>query len=85
MNMEVREKTDDSIIAAVDTRSASASDVELDAIKEERLLRKLDLHLVPGLALVFLLSYLDRANVANARLEGLAVDLHISTFDLIEV
>lgn len=34
----------------------------LDAIDEKKLLRKLDWHLVPGLTLLFLLSFLDRSN-----------------------
>ena len=33
-----------------------------DAIDEKKLLRKLDWHLVPGLAVLFLLSFLDRSN-----------------------
>lgn len=68
-----------------------------DAIDEKKLLRKLDWHLVPGLTLLFLLSFLDRSNgkspsrsphlplahplsVGNARIEGLATDLHMSMF-----
>ena len=33
-----------------------------DAIDEKKLLRKLDWHLVPGLTVLFLLSFLDRSN-----------------------
>jgi len=33
-----------------------------DAIDEKKLLRKLDWHLIPGLTLLFLLSFLDRSN-----------------------
>jgi hypothetical protein len=47
-------------------------------LSEKKLLRKLDLYLVPGVALLYLLSFLDRANVANARLEGLERDLGLS-------
>jgi hypothetical protein len=67
-------------------------------LSEKKLLRKLDLYLVPGVAvsssqtwhpridhsnpnpnqLLYLLSFLDRANVANARLEGLEKDLGLS-------
>lgn len=47
-------------------------------LSEKKLLRKLDLHLVPGVALLYLLSFLDRANVANGRLEGLERDLGLS-------
>ena len=33
-----------------------------DGIDEKKLLRKLDWHLVPGLTLLFLLSFMDRSN-----------------------
>ena len=36
-----------------------------DVIDERKLLRKLDLHLLPGLTLLFLLSFLDRSNGNN--------------------
>ena len=45
---------------------------------EKKLLRKLDRHLLPGVCLLYLLSFLDRANVANAKLEGLDADLHMT-------
>ena len=47
-------------------------------ISEKSLLRKLDFHLLPALTLLYLLSFLDRSNVANARLEGLTTDLHMT-------
>lgn len=47
-------------------------------INEKALLRKLDRKLLPALTLLYLLSFLDRSNVANARVEGLVVDLHMS-------
>lgn len=47
-------------------------------INEKALLRKLDRKLLPALTLLYLLSFLDRSNVANARVEGLVVDLHMT-------
>lgn len=47
-------------------------------IQEKALLRKLDLKLLPALTLLYLLSFLDRSNVANARLEGLTTDLNMT-------
>ena len=49
-----------------------------EAINERALLRKLDLTLLPALTLLYLLSFLDRSNVGNARIEGLATDLHMT-------
>ncbi|KAL8776710.1 MAG: hypothetical protein Q9213_008169 [Squamulea squamosa] len=67
------------------TSPSSHSDDESDrvyAVKDKALLRKLDLKLLPALTLLYLLSFLDRSNVANARVEGLVKDLHMSELDL---
>lgn len=50
-------------------------------LSEKKLLRKLDAHLIPGVTTLYLLSFLDRSNVANARLEGLEADLGLSGAD----
>ncbi|KAH7407407.1 major facilitator superfamily domain-containing protein [Cadophora sp. MPI-SDFR-AT-0126] len=52
-----------------------------DAAATKRLLRKLDLRLLPFLALLYLLSFLDRTNIGNARLFGLEADLGMSGID----
>ncbi|KAK7534992.1 major facilitator superfamily domain-containing protein [Phyllosticta citribraziliensis] len=54
---------------------AEYDDIETGAVDEKKLLGKLDLHLLPGVAILYLLSFLDRSNVANAKLEGLTKDL----------
>ena len=46
-----------------------------DAAREARLLRKMDIRLIPVLALLYLMSFLDRGNIGNARLAGLEKDL----------
>lgn len=58
---------------------ASSSVVEAGSgINEKALVRKLDLKLLPPVTLLYLLSFLDRSNVGNAKLEGLTQDLHMS-------
>lgn len=47
-------------------------------INERAFIRKLDLRLIPGIALLYLLSFLDRANVANATLFSLNEELGLS-------
>ncbi|KAJ5674360.1 uncharacterized protein N7477_004294 [Penicillium maclennaniae] len=42
---------------------------------EKTLLRKLDYKLLPPLTILYLLSFLDRSNVGNAKLEGMATDV----------
>jgi len=43
--------------------------------QERLLLRKLDLRILPILCLLYLLAYLDRSNLGNARLQGLPEDI----------
>ncbi|KAL8758229.1 MAG: hypothetical protein Q9199_001639 [Rusavskia elegans] len=45
---------------------------------DRRLLWKLDLRLIPWLCLLYLISFLDRTNIGNARLVGLEDDLNIT-------
>lgn len=42
---------------------------------------KVDLWLIPWLSLLYLLSFLDRTNIGNARLEGMEADLGMVTGD----
>ncbi|KAF2156471.1 pantothenate transporter liz1 [Myriangium duriaei CBS 260.36] len=44
--------------------------------REKRLVRKLDRNVVPLVCVLFMLSFLDRSNVGNARTAGMATDLH---------
>ncbi|KAL5513452.1 hypothetical protein ACEPAH_3851 [Sanghuangporus vaninii] len=46
---------------------------------EKKLLRKIDLHIVPTLWVLYTLSYLDRANIGNAKSGGMEEDLNLSS------
>lgn len=46
-------------------------------IDEKKLVRKIDLRLLPLFIVLYLLSFLDRGNIGNAKIEGLAEDLHL--------
>lgn len=48
---------------------------EFDTKSTKRLLRKIDFALIPFLSLLYLLSFLDRTNIGNARLAGLEASL----------
>ncbi|KAK5173831.1 uncharacterized protein LTR77_002512 [Saxophila tyrrhenica] len=53
--------------------SDTSGDVERSGdINERALIRKLDFRLLPAVTVLYLLSFLDRSNVANAKVEGLA-------------
>ncbi|PPJ50196.1 hypothetical protein CBER1_05219 [Cercospora berteroae] len=48
------------------------------AALEKKLVRRLDWRLMPTITIMFLMNYLDRINVSNARLAGLQEDLGMS-------
>ncbi|KIW83497.1 hypothetical protein Z517_02742 [Fonsecaea pedrosoi CBS 271.37] len=45
--------------------------------EEKKILRKIDVRLVPVLAFLYLVSFIDRANIGNARVAGLEKDLKL--------
>ncbi|TVY84627.1 putative transporter [Lachnellula suecica] len=56
----------------------AGSEIDFSTINEKEVLRKMDLHLLPMLSLLYLISFLDRGNIGNAKIEGLTQDLHMS-------
>ncbi|KAI2468774.1 MFS general substrate transporter [Annulohypoxylon bovei var. microspora] len=48
-------------------------------LDEKKILRKMDIRLIPMLAVLYLLSFLDRGNIGNAKIEGLQEDLRMSS------
>ncbi|OJD28890.1 mfs transporter [Diplodia corticola] len=55
--------------------------VTFDPKAEARLRWKLDLYIVPTVALLYLFCFIDRANIGNARLAGLEKDLGLEGYD----
>ena len=56
-------------------------DVTLDSFSHldiKKILRKTDLRLIPMLTILYLLSFLDRGNIGNAKILGLTEDLNIT-------
>lgn len=54
------------------------SEVDFSHINSKKVLRKMDIRLIPNLALLYLLSFLDRGNIGNARIQGLTEDLRLT-------
>ncbi|KIJ64455.1 hypothetical protein HYDPIDRAFT_90046 [Hydnomerulius pinastri MD-312] len=48
-----------------------------DSAEDRALLRKVDLRLLPVLTLLYLLSFLDRSNIGNAKIDGMLTDLGV--------
>jgi hypothetical protein len=51
----------------------------IDPSVEKDVVRKFDRRIVPWLFGMFLLCFLDRANIGNAKIEGLGEDLHLTS------
>lgn len=49
------------------------------ALIDRKLVWKLDLVMIPWLSLLYLLAFLDRTNIGNAKIAGLGEDLHMNT------
>ncbi|KAH8826913.1 major facilitator superfamily transporter [Flagelloscypha sp. PMI_526] len=69
-----KKKSDDISSADVKVETSSVGPT-FDKNATKRLLRKIDFALIPFLALLYLLSFLDRTNIGNARLANLEKDL----------
>lgn len=48
-------------------------------LDEAAVLRKVDLHVLPVVSVLYLLAYLDRGNIGNAKIENLPQSLDLST------
>lgn len=51
---------------------------KFDTKRRKKLLRKIDWRLLPVLSLFYLISFMDRANIGNAKLQGLEEDLKLT-------
>lgn len=59
----------------------AAKDAEWKAAQNKKLLKKIDIRLIPFLILMYLLNFLDRSNLAQARLGSLEADLGMKGTD----
>jgi hypothetical protein len=61
--------------AIVSIHLPSLEEEGLRVVQDRKLLWKLDLTLIPWLCILYLLSFLDRTNIGNAKIAGLQKDL----------
>ncbi|KAJ6020471.1 hypothetical protein N7540_005975 [Penicillium herquei] len=54
-------------------------DVTFSPEEEKALVRKIDLMLLPVIWIMYLLSYMDRTNIANAKVSGMDTDLNLTS------
>ncbi|KAH0496054.1 hypothetical protein TgHK011_003437 [Trichoderma gracile] len=60
------------------TNDLDFSDAEIDPKAESRLVRKLDLIIFPTFFVIYMMSFLDRINISNARIQGMVEDLDLT-------
>lgn len=75
-------------VSADSVRKSSSSGAEsngqlepVDRAAEKNLVRKCDLHVLPPVALLYMLAFLDRINIGNARIQDLEKDLNMKGQD----
>ena len=57
---------------------ATGETIDFSMVDEKKTLRKMDIRLIPMLALLYLLSFLDRGNIGNAKIQGMGTTLKLS-------
>ncbi|SMR58697.1 unnamed protein product [Zymoseptoria tritici ST99CH_1E4] len=71
---QVRTQAIQNELDAIEDPDPNATPEERAAL-DKKLMRKVDLWLIPWLCLLYLLSFLDRTNIGNARAAGLEADI----------
>ncbi|KAL5520836.1 hypothetical protein ACEPAF_2839 [Sanghuangporus sanghuang] len=75
---DASDKIEKQHITHLDVGVDDASSTQLNEVDKKKLMRRIDFAIVPWLSFLYLLSFLDRAGIANARLYGMEEDLNIS-------
>jgi len=66
------------VVPATPTSSSSIPAEPFDRSAERRLIHKLDLRIIPVLWTLQLVSFVDRANIGNAKIAGMEKELHLT-------
>ncbi|RVD88953.1 uncharacterized protein DFL_003117 [Arthrobotrys flagrans] len=81
----LREKQDivhDEKMVPPNQAGLSAEDAEFlssfSAERHAKLIRKVDWRMIPFLTILYLITYIDKTNIGNAKIEGLTEDLHMN-------
>jgi len=78
---DTKTKNDMQDIKYVEEAEESVStETDADRVAEEKaLVRKIDIALLPCIWIMYLLSYMDRTNIGNAKVAGMTEDLNMSS------
>ncbi|KAL9024624.1 MAG: hypothetical protein Q9196_006384, partial [Gyalolechia fulgens] len=69
--LSTKEKTDHDVTITPDY------DEQLEPALDQRITRSFDSHIIPWLFGIWLLAFIDRSNIGNSRIDGLATDLKL--------
>lgn len=58
-------------------RVSDDDSISFDPKQQARILRRVDLYLLPIITLLYLMSFLDRSSIGNANISGLTKDLNL--------
>ncbi|KAH8160043.1 hypothetical protein CIB48_g8197 [Xylaria polymorpha] len=75
---ETQHGIQEDVIGRIDAMASETTFESFAHLDEKKILRKMDMRLIPMLALLYLLAFLDRGNIGNAKIEGLQEDLKIT-------
>ncbi|TFK77220.1 MFS general substrate transporter [Pluteus cervinus] len=76
-SMDENRTTDDGSLS-LSSKQLYRPEVDVSTIDERKLLRRVDLHVIPWLTVLYLLNFLDRGSIGNARLYGFQEDIGIN-------
>ena len=76
--MEKEKNIDAKVVHASDTDSSRH---DTDGVSDKALMWKVDIRILPIMFLFYMLSYLDRINIGNARIQGMQEELKLGVDD----
>ncbi|KAK4182616.1 putative MFS transporter [Podospora australis] len=79
--MEHKSETDTDVDRVSPSGEKQENAVSWDPEEERKLVRKVDIRLFPTAWIMFLISWMDRSNLGNAKMAGLSHDLGLSSSD----
>lgn len=65
----VNKEVKDPEVASVPLENVYRPEVDTSGIDERKLMRRIDWHVVPWLAVLYFLNFLDRGNIGNAKVD----------------
>ena len=62
----------------IESLRGAEAQYQIDPVVDRRVTRKFDLHILPWLFGIWLLAFIDRSNIGNAKIDGLTEDLKLT-------